>query len=454
MAKEWAKSESANLQLDLYLHTVRNSWIKHDPTDKQLEFLICPNREAFYGGAAGGGKSVALLMAALQYVDVPDYAAMLFRRTYADLALPGALMDLAGEWLQGTEAHWDDNEKKWTFPSGATISFGYMQTEKDKYRYKSASFHFVGFDELTEFSEGCYRYLFSRLRRAKGSKIPIRMRSASNPGDRGHVWVKQRFLIEGREKGRVFIPARLTDNPYIDATDYVANLDQLSPVVRAQLLNGDWNVNEEGATFSRTWFRISEAIPHLVRCVRFWDMASTEKSKKNDPDWTVGVKLGIDQNRQYYLLDLRRFRATPLQTEIAIQQTAQLDGVETTVIMEQEPGASGVAMIDHYRRVILPGYHFRAVKSSKDKITRAGPVASMAESGNVTLILGPWINDFLDEVESFPFGAHDDQVDALSGAFSYLSPGSQEPMESGGRLDSVPEERQIDEIMRRNPELA
>jgi len=92
-------------------------------------------------------------MAALQYVDVPGYAAILFRRTFRDLALPGALMDRAGEWLGGTDAHWDAQNATWRFPSGATLSFGYLEHEQDKYRYQSAEFQFCGFDELAQFAE-------------------------------------------------------------------------------------------------------------------------------------------------------------------------------------------------------------------------------------------------------------------------------------------------------------
>ncbi len=191
---------------------LENPWIPHDPTPKQAEFLLMPDLEVLFGGSAGGGKSEALLMAALQYVDVPGYAAILFRRTYTDLALPGALMDRAHEWLQGTAAKWSEKNKTWTFPSGATLSFGYLENENDKYRYQSAEFQFIGFDELTQFTETQYLYLFSRLRRLEGSKIPLRMRAASNPGGVGHEWVKQRFIVGDKP----FVPASLDDNPYID----------------------------------------------------------------------------------------------------------------------------------------------------------------------------------------------------------------------------------------------
>ena len=109
--------------------------------------------EAFYGGAAGGGKTDALLMAALQYVDMSDYNAILFRRSYTDLALPGALMAKSHEWLRNTAAHWDRERHMWTFPSGATLGFGYIATDTDKWRYQSAEYQFVGWDEVTEWPD-------------------------------------------------------------------------------------------------------------------------------------------------------------------------------------------------------------------------------------------------------------------------------------------------------------
>jgi hypothetical protein len=226
------------------------------PTPKQAEFLALTCREVLYGGQAGGGKSEALLMAALQYVEHPAYAALILRRTYADLSLPGALMDRAAEWLRPTAARWDNTTKTWTFPSGATVTFGYMQTETDKWRYQGPEFHAVFYDELTQFSEPMYRYLFSRQRRLKDSVIPLRMRAASNPGGIGHDWVKMRFLTEGESAGRVFVPATLADNPHLDREEYAKSLAELDPITRKQLLEGDWDVRPEGALFKREWFQI------------------------------------------------------------------------------------------------------------------------------------------------------------------------------------------------------
>lgn len=216
--------------------------------DKQLAALWCDDEELFYGGAAGGGKSEMLLAGALQYVDVPDYAAILFRRSYTDLALPGALMDRAHQWLDETDARWHRDDKTWTFPSGASVTFGYLKHEADKHRYQSAEFQYVGFDELTEFPETDYLYLFSRLRGPSTgplSRVPLRMRSASNPGGVGHAWVKARFVDPG-SPDRIFIPARLDDNPHINQEAYRKNLRQLDAQTAKQLEEGDWSVRPPG----------------------------------------------------------------------------------------------------------------------------------------------------------------------------------------------------------------
>lgn len=221
-------------------------------SEKQHAFLWLMNREALYGGAAGGGKSDALLMAALQYVDVPDYASIIFRRSFTDLSLPGAIMDRAADWLADTDARWSEVNKTWTFPSGATLTFGYLQHAADKYRYQSAEFQYIAFDELTQFPEEDYTYLFSRLRGPSAgwlARVPLRMRAATNPGGRGHAWVKERFIDTRGNPERVFIPASLYDNAHVDQRSYEESLSQLATHERLQLLTGDWDARPPGDWF-------------------------------------------------------------------------------------------------------------------------------------------------------------------------------------------------------------
>lgn len=227
--------------------TVR-PFMPQEPTDRQAEFLRLDCLEALYGGAAAGGKSSALLMAALQYVHVPGYAALILRRTYADLALPGAIMARSHEWLQGTGAVWHEAAKRWTFPSGATLTFGYCETSKDVYRYQGAEFQFIGVDELTQWPEQPYRYLLSRLRRHEGVAVPLRARAGANPGGIGHDWVRHRF-IESGDAERRFVAAKLSDNPHVDAVEYRKSLAQLDETTRRQLELGIWVRDSGGLVY-------------------------------------------------------------------------------------------------------------------------------------------------------------------------------------------------------------
>lgn len=397
-------------------------FIPHQPTPKQSAFLLLTCLEAFYGGAGGGGKSDALLMAALQYVDVPGYSALILRKSYSDLTLPGALLERSQRWLAGTGAKWNGETKIWTFPSGAKLSFGYLESLTDVQRYQSAEFQMIAFDELTQFPEYSYRFLFSRLRRLEGSGIPIRMRSASNPGNIGHVWVQRRFIEEGPEHGRIFIPAKLVDNPFLDADEYNKSLAELDVVTRAQIQEGDWTIRAKGGLFQRQWFQIASEAPAgpEVRRVRYWDLAATQADPGKDPDWTVGLKLA-ESNGQYWVEDVRRMRGTPLDVERLIQQCASMDGREVPIVIEQESGASGVSLIDHYQREVLRGFDVRSDKVNRAKVLRAGPASSAAQAGNISLVKGSWLTAFLDELDAFPQGAHDDQVDTLSGALNILA---------------------------------
>ena len=411
-----------------YLQPKESLFCPEEASLTQKVFLRSYSLEGLFGGAAGGGKSSALLMAALQYVDIPNYSAILFRRTYADLALPGALMDRFRGWVSAyDDVHWNANSYVATFPSGARVSFGYLNNTNDYLRYKGSEFQFIGMDEVTEIRESDYRYMFSRLRRpASGplSKVPLRMRSASNPAPN---WVRQRFIVEGKNEQRFFVPSFLTDNPGIDAESYRQALSVLDPVERRRLEMGDWWATTLGTLFDRTDFPIIDGsdVPEITssaRAVRYWDLAATEPHSGNtDPDWTVGTLMIFDQGISY-IMDVRKVRAKSDKVEAFIHQTAQEDGKGVTIRMEQEPGSSGKALIDQYARYVVPGWDLQGIRSSGDKETRARPFAAAVANGNVRLVRGKWITDWLDEVSSFPEACtHDDQVDSAVGAFTFLT---------------------------------
>jgi predicted phage terminase large subunit-like protein len=233
----------------------------------------------------------------------------------------------------------------------------------------------------------------------------------------GHDWVKARFLDpKTREKSAFFIPSSLNDNPSLDQESYKENLMHLLPADRERLLNGDWDVFEQGDYFHREWFPVVTEAPKGTT-VRFWDRAAT----LDDGDFTVGTKLTLSAEGRWCVQDVVRGQWSSAGNETVIAQTAAQDGRSVFIRMEQEPGSAGKDVIDYYRRRVLVGYAFDGVPSTGDKRVRATPVSSAAQALNISIMPGEWNRKWLDELSLFPFGANDDQVDSLSGAFKFLS---------------------------------
>lgn len=355
-----------------------NPYIPHLPTKKQAEFLISDARELLYGGAASGGKSDALLMAALQYVHVPEYRALLLRRTFKDLALPGALMDRMREWMANTDARWIASERSWAFPSGATITFGYLDNEGDKYRYQSAEFQFVGFDELTQFTESQYTYLFSRLRGLHDSRLPLRMRAATNPGGVGHAWVYRRF-IHAASAIAPFIPARLEDNPHVNQAEYEEMLSRLDVSTRMQLRDGIWKIDAPGALWRREWLEATrlQRVPDdvsLTRLVVALDPSGTEDGGGDAAGIHVAAQ-GSDDH--FYSLEDATVNGSPdawARAAIAAYHRHNAD----RLIYETNYGG---AMVTSTLRTVDSTVAVKGVHAKRGKALRAQPVAALAEQG-------------------------------------------------------------------------
>jgi predicted phage terminase large subunit-like protein len=317
------------------------------------------------------------------------------------------------------------------------------------------------FDELVQFTADQFWYLLSRCRSMSGIKGYVR--AATNPDPDSWLrtflawWIdeasglpiKERSgvlrwfvrlgdeLIWGGSKGELlkkcgqdsapksvtFIPASVFDNRILLENDpaYLSNLKALPRIDRERLLSGNWNVRATaGSYFRREWFSIVDAPPkEIVRRCRYWDRAATEKRSDNDPDATVSVLLSQDKAGVYYVEHVLKMFASPHTVEQSMKRCAEAGGAETIVGYMQDPGSAGVAEAQATARA-LDGNSVRFATASGDKETRAKPISAQAEAGNVRLVRGLWIDEFLRELENFPMGRHDDAVDALSGAYEQI----------------------------------
>ena len=224
----------------------------------QENFLAAGETDVLYGGAAGGGKSYAMLIDPLRFAHRPAHRALIIRRSMPELR---ELIDKSRELYPKAfpGAKYKEVEKLWVFPSGAKMEFGFLERDADVYRYQGQAYSFIGFDEITHLpTEFAWNYLASRLR-TTDPEIETYMRCTANPGGSGANWVKKRYIdpappnesFRGADGlTRKFIPARLQDNPYL-AKDgrYEQMLNALPPTQRKQLLDGNWDV-AEGAAFT------------------------------------------------------------------------------------------------------------------------------------------------------------------------------------------------------------
>lgn len=442
------------------------------PFPAQVPFLQLRTFEALYGGAAGGGKSDALLLDATRYIGRGygrDYKALLLRRTFPDLEK--SLIDRARELYPRLGGIYREDKRYWRFPKGEKIFFGHLEHEKDLLQYQGAAFQFIGLDELTHFTRHQYIYLFSRCRSSRG--VPCRIRAATNPGGPGHDWVFERWGYwlddehplftspgkviyfaprdEGEEivprgtmvllpgdkpgqeveaPGRVFIPAKLDDNPYLLADPtYRAALAQLDPVTREQLRRGIWKKRKgKKLYFDREWVELLDEPPPGLTWVRPWDFAATAPSQENpDPDWTRGILVARWKNRVVFT-DLKSLRAAPGGVEELLEKTARDDGPAVVHLLPQDPGAAGKTAAAYYQRLVTAaGGSARVILvSRKNKLTRFKPFSGFASPPNrgACFVRGPWNRVVFDELEAFEGQdegeSHDDIVDIVSDGFNHV----------------------------------
>ena len=442
----------------------------------QEAFLRSAADIAIYGGAAGGGKTYALLMEPLYHIDNPKFGATIFRRTSPQISNEGGLWDTSAELYSAMGATPITNPYRWTFGSGAKIEFHHLQHEKNRLDWQGAQIPLIGYDELTHFTEKQFTYMLSRNRSLSGVKPYIR--ATTNPDQAS--WVKtfiQWWLDEENEyadmskagilrwmlrtgddlhwfgskleaeeytkdigspelvpKSVTFIPSSVYDNQILLDTnpEYLANLMALTRVERLQLLEGNWKVRATAGTiFSRDDFETVDAVPSPSATVRCWDRAATEPNAENkDPDWTVGARMQRTGDT-YFITDIKRFRKKAGGVQKSVKATTTHDGGSVIVILFKDPAQAGKVEIASYAK-LLAGYAFRTITETGKKYLRWRPLSAQAQAGNVKLLRAPWNEAFLSEMENLSEDdseyAHDDQADASSGAFAELAGTSWRPV--------------------------
>ncbi|WP_169545001.1 phage terminase large subunit [Sneathiella aquimaris] len=426
----------------------------------QERFLSSKADIAIYGGAAGGGKSFALLLEPLRHVTDPLFRAVLFRRTGKQIRVEGGLWDASRQIYGALGAAAKETDLLWRFPSGATISCGYMEHEKNRFDWQGTEITYIGFDELTHFSQNQFFYLLSRNR----SMAAIRpyIRATCNPDADSWVagfvrwWIDPEtgyadptksgkirwFVRDGNDlvwgdcpedllvdypdqvpKSVTFVAASVDDNAILMARDagYKSNLAALDRVERERLLHGNWKIRPAaGYYFKRSWFSMTRSIPVTEASVRGWDLAATAETERESGDWTVGAKVSRDTNGGYIVEHVERFKGSPAEVEARIETRAREDGQQVQIALPQDPGQAGKAQAASMVRR-LSGFRVRATAVTGSKVTRAAPFSAQVEGGNVRLLEGNWNESFINELEGFPSGRHDDQVDAVVEAFNALN---------------------------------
>lgn len=432
----------------------------------QETFLSCPADIAIYGGAAGGGKTYALLMECLRHVDNPNFGAVIFRKQATQITTEGGLYDTALSIYYPLGAVFKKVPALMcTFPSGAKISFRHLQYEKDVLGWQGSQIPLIAFDELTHFSESQFFYMLSRNRTTCGVRPYIR--ATCNPDadswvadfiswwidpDTGYpiqersgkiryfvrisgeiIWNDDRKALEDKYgknavKSVSFIASSIKDNKVLLKAnpEYLASLNALPEVEKERLLYGNWKIRPSGGMyFKREQTKIVKTVPDkIVAIARAWDLAATEITPNSkDPDRTVGALCARLRSGQYIFLDVVRKAFISSDVRKLVKNTAKLDRSMygcNKILIPQDPGQAGKDQAMSYIRE-LAGYGIECHTVSGDKETRAEPLASQWQNGNVLLLEGDWNDKFLDELEGFPLAQHDDQVDAADDAFNAVA---------------------------------
>lgn len=445
----------------------------------QDQFVKTGTDIAIFGGAAGGGKTWALLLEPLRNVHVPGFGAVIFRREFTQIRAEGGPWDMASDIYRDWLGVPRENYLDWRFPSGARIRFAHMQHENDRFSWDGSQIPLICFDQLESFTWKQFTYMLSRNRSMCG--VAPYIRATCNP-DPDHFlrsflkwWIdddtgfaimersgairwfvninnevhwadtaeelKAQFGEDCDPKSCTFVPSSVYDNKILLDMNpgYVANLKALPLIDRERLLMGNWNVRETaGMFFQRSWFEIVEAAPSDAERIRYWDRAATDATvAKGKGSYTAGVRMSKKRSTGvFYIEHVERFQKSSLGVRETIKNVATQDGAAVRIGIEQDPAQAGKAEAqDQVRNLAGFNVTINVVRESKARRAgvgidlnhtgglRARSLSAQAEAGNVKLVRGTWNDAYLNELQNFDGSANcvSDQVDASSGAFHLLT---------------------------------
>lgn len=469
--------------------------IKPQP-GRQEQFLSSPADIVIYGGAAGGGKTWALLLDPLRHVHVPGFGGTIFRRTYPEITNEGGLWDESEKLYPYALATGARGNLEWTFPTGCRLTFRHLQTENDLKKYLGAQITYLAFDQLETFTSKQFFYMLSRNRSLCGVRPYVRATCNPDPdsflaefiswwiAEDGYadlsragvirwmvrdgdevVWGNTREELErmyppGADGVQThvplsvtFIPATVYDNKKLLERDpaYLARLMATNYIDRMRLLGdaqrgGNWKIRPEaGKVFNRAWFEVIDPgqVPFGGLEGRGWDFAATIRSLKNDdPDFTASIRMKKFRG-VYYILDLTNDRLPAgevrgFMNAITRQDWGMTNAVQYLARWEEEPGSASIReSLDIVRelRQAIPNLNCAGIKSTGDKLSRWKAFSTAASNGNVKVVRGAWNEAFLSALHGQPDLEHDDIPDAASVIYNALEPMT-EP-EGGHKTESV-----------------
>ena len=441
----------------------------------QTMFMASSADIVIYGGAAGGGKTYALLLEALRHKDVKGFGGVIFRKNFTQITAEGGLWDASNKiFSQVPDAHSRKTPKyHWRFYSGAKLHFAHLDREEDLQAWQGTEIAYLGFDELTHFTKHQFLYMLSRNRSTCGVKPYVRC--TCNPDSDSWVaefiswWIDQDTGYPIRERSGIvrymcvlnnvirwgdspeelekeynipptdcksvtFIASRLEDNKILMQSDpsYLSNLKAMTEVDMERLLYGNWKIKAQaGRFFKRTQIPVDGYLTQIPDDVlywcRAWDLAATDEDENGDADYTSGVLIGRRKNGRFIVADVINQQIKAGDVEKLIQMTAISDrnkyGYNYRVRLPQDPGAAGKIVAKQYLNN-LSGFDVKKESVSGSKQLRATPFAAQWQNGFIDVLVAPWNEDYFSQLESFPESKHDDMVDASSDAFNELADGN------------------------------